>query len=40
MFGYATDMRSLSQGRASYAMEPCRYEPMPPDLAEKVLGTW
>jgi len=40
MFGYATDMRSLSQGRASYAMEPCRYEAMPPELAEKVLGTW
>ncbi|MFQ5805661.1 MAG: elongation factor G [Phycisphaerae bacterium] len=40
MFGYATDMRSLSQGRASYAMEPCRYEVMPPELAAKVLGTW
>jgi elongation factor G len=40
MFGYATDMRSLSQGRASYAMEPCRYEAMPPELAEKVLGKW
>ena len=40
MFGYATHMRSLSQGRASYAMEPCRYEAMPADLAEKVLGTW
>jgi len=38
MFGYATQMRSLSQGRASYAMEPCRYEAMPPELAEKVLG--
>jgi elongation factor G len=40
MFGYATHMRSLSQGRASYAMEPCRYETMPPQLAEKVLGTF
>jgi len=40
MFGYATHMRSLSQGRASYSMEPLRYEPMPPDLAEKVLGTF
>ena len=38
MFGYATQLRSLSQGRASYSMEPCRYEPMPPDLAQKVLG--
>ncbi|MBI5864408.1 MAG: elongation factor G, partial [Planctomycetes bacterium] len=38
MFGYSTSMRSLSQGRASYSMEPCRYEPMPDDLARKVLG--
>ena len=38
MFGYATHLRSLSQGRASYAMEPHRYEAMPPDLAQKVLG--
>lgn len=40
MFGYATNMRSLSQGRAGYSMEPCRYEQMPANLAEKVLGTW
>ena len=40
MFGYATQMRSHSQGRASYSMEPSRYEAMPPDLAEKVLGTF
>jgi elongation factor G len=38
MFGYATQMRSLSQGRASYSMEPSRYEAMPPELAEKILG--
>jgi len=38
MFGYATQVRSLSQGRASYAMEPCRYEAMPSDLARHVLG--
>jgi elongation factor G len=38
MFGYATQIRSLSQGRASYSMEPARYEAMPPDLAQKVLG--
>jgi elongation factor G len=38
MFGYATSMRSLSQGRANYSMEPSRYEAMPPDLAKKVLG--
>jgi elongation factor G len=38
MFGYATQLRSLSQGRASYAMEPCRYEKMPAGLAQQVLG--
>ncbi len=38
MFGYATQLRSLSQGRASYAMEPCRYERMPTNLAQQVLG--
>ncbi len=40
MFGYSTQLRSLSQGRASYAMEPCRYEPMPDSLAQKVLGAY
>ena len=40
MFGYATQLRSLSQGRATYSMEPLRYEPMPRELAEKVLGTF
>ena len=31
MFGYSTQIRSLSQGRASYSMEPCRYSECPPD---------
>jgi elongation factor G len=38
MFGYSTAVRSLSQGRATYSMEPLRYEAMPDDLARKVLG--
>lgn len=38
MFGYSTAVRSLSQGRASYSMEPARYEPMPMEQARKVLG--
>jgi elongation factor G len=38
MFGYATQVRSLSQGRATYAMEPSRYEAMPDNLARQVLG--
>ncbi|MEO1996225.1 MAG: elongation factor G [Planctomycetaceae bacterium] len=29
MFGYSTEVRSLSQGRASYSMEPCRYAEAP-----------
>ncbi|MEK6705475.1 MAG: elongation factor G [Bdellovibrionota bacterium] len=36
MFGYSTDLRSFSQGRASYTMEFLRYEPVPPALAEEI----
>ncbi len=38
MFGYATQLRSVSQGRASYSMEPKRYQRMPATLAQQVLG--
>ena len=38
MFGYATQLRSLSQGRATYSMEFSHYEPVPANVAEKVLG--
>ncbi|TAK55929.1 MAG: elongation factor G, partial [Dehalococcoidia bacterium] len=38
-FGYATDLRSLTQGRASYSMEFDRYEEVPRGVAEKILGT-
>ncbi len=38
MFGYATTVRSLSQGRAGYSMEPLRYDAMPEHLAKQVLG--
>ncbi|MBX6313924.1 MAG: elongation factor G [Isosphaeraceae bacterium] len=37
MFGYATAVRSLSQGRASYSMEPLEYAPAPESMLE-VLG--
>ncbi len=37
MFGYATAIRSLSQGRASYTMEPHSYQEIPRNLAEKLL---
>ncbi|HEY3417865.1 MAG TPA: elongation factor G, partial [Armatimonadota bacterium] len=38
MFGYATTIRSLSQGRATYSMEPSHYQEVPKSMAEKVLG--
>jgi elongation factor G len=37
MFGYATDLRSNTQGRASYTMQFERYEEVPPNIAEKVV---
>jgi elongation factor G len=37
MFGYATDVRSMSQGRATYTMQFERYEEVPPNIAEKVV---
>lgn len=36
MFGYSTDMRSLTQGRGSFNMEPSHYEEVPSNIAEKV----
>jgi elongation factor G len=38
MFGYATTLRSLTQGRATYTMEPYRYATMPSPLADEILG--
>jgi elongation factor G len=38
MFGYSTQVRSLSQGRASYSMEPLRFEPAPPEVLREMLG--
>jgi elongation factor G len=39
MFGYATAIRSLSQGRATYTMEPHSYQEVPKNLAEKLLAS-
>jgi len=36
MFGYATDLRSMSQGRASYTMEFDHYEQVPGNIAEDI----
>jgi elongation factor G len=38
MFGYATDLRSTTQGRATYTMQFERYDEVPPNLAEKIAG--
>jgi elongation factor G len=37
-FGYATDLRSLTQGRATYSMEFDHYEEVPGELTEKIGG--
>ena len=37
MFGYATTLRSLTQGRASYSMEFNHYERVPNNIAEKII---
>ncbi|MDD3089289.1 MAG: elongation factor G [Candidatus Omnitrophica bacterium] len=38
MFGYATALRSLTQGRATYTMEPSFYKEVPRDTMEKILA--
>jgi elongation factor G len=38
MFGYATDVRSMTQGRATYTMQFDSYEEVPPNIAEKIVG--
>jgi elongation factor G len=37
MFGYATDLRSNTQGRANYTMQFECYEEVPPNIAEKII---
>jgi len=37
MFGYATDLRSLSQGRGTYTMEFCEYREVPKNIAEQLV---
>ena len=38
MFGYATDLRSKTQGRGTYSMQFAQYERVPNNIAEKVIG--
>ena len=37
MFGYATDLRSATQGRASYTMQFERYEQVPGNIASEIV---
>ncbi len=39
MFGYATDVRSLTKGRASYVMEPSHFEQVPSSLLARIVET-
>jgi elongation factor G len=39
MFGYSTDVRSLSKGRASYSMEPSHFEQVPAQVLEKIVAS-
>ena len=39
MFGYATDLRSKTQGRGQYVMEPDGYKPVPKSVAEKIISS-
>ncbi len=38
MFGYATDIRSKTQGRGTFSMEFSKYEPVPNNIAEEIIG--
>ena len=37
MFGYANDLRSRTQGRATYSMQFDKYEQVPPSIAEEIV---
>jgi elongation factor G len=36
MFGYSTDLRSKTQGRATYTMQFAHYEPVPQTISEEI----
>jgi elongation factor G len=38
MFGYATDLRSATQGRATYTMEFAHYEKAPKSIEEEIIA--
>ncbi len=38
MFGYSTDVRSMTQGRATYTMQFARYEEVPTAISEEIMA--
>jgi len=38
LFGYSTAIRSLTKGRATYTMEPTRFDIVPPEIQQRILG--
>jgi elongation factor G len=38
MFGYATDLRSRTQGRASYTMQFDSYQPVPDSISDEIVA--
>jgi len=38
MFGYATDLRSLTQGRATFTLQFSHYGPVPSSVSEEILS--
>jgi elongation factor G len=39
IFGYATDMRSRTQGRGQYSMEPSHYAEVPKSVSEQIISS-
>ena len=39
MFGYATDLRSKTQGRGNYSMEPSHYEEVPKSILDNIVAS-
>jgi len=38
MFGYATDLRSKTQGRATFTMQFLKYEPVPSNISDEIIS--